>query len=83
MAKKSAYGSTRKFGSRYGKTVRDKFGKIEAEQKKKYKCPYCSRDAVSREAVGIWVCTKCGSKFAGKAYKVVKLPKLNLSTSEI
>lgn len=83
MAKKSTYGSTRKFGSRYGKTVRDKFGRLESEQSKDYKCPYCSREAVKRESAGIWVCDKCGSKFASKAYKVAKLPKLKVSATEI
>lgn len=83
MSKKSAFGSVRRFGSRYGKTVKDKFGKIESVQHALHKCPYCSREAVKREAAGIWLCKKCGSKFASKAYTVAKLPKLKVSVAEI
>jgi large subunit ribosomal protein L37Ae len=83
MAKKTTYGSTKRLGSRYGKTVKDKVGKIESEQHKDHKCPYCSRVAVKREAAGIWACTKCGSKFTSKAYTVAKLPRLKVGTTQI
>jgi large subunit ribosomal protein L37Ae len=83
MAKKASYGSTKRFGCRYGKTVKDKFGKIETEQKKAHKCPYCTRASVKKEAVGIWVCKHCGSKFTSKANTVAKVPKIRVTTSEI
>ncbi|MGE0793509.1 MAG: 50S ribosomal protein L37ae [Candidatus Woesearchaeota archaeon] len=83
MKKAINTGSTKRFGSRYGKTGKDKVEKIEAEQRKNHKCPYCSRVSVRRESAGIWVCTKCNSKFTSKAYTVAKLPKLKVTVSEI
>jgi len=62
--------ATKRFGSRYGRTVRYKFIEIEREQRKLHKCPYCNKVAVKRLSVGIWHCRKCNSKFTGKAYSV-------------
>lgn len=70
MVKKATYGSVRRLGSRYGRTVRFKLGKIETEQRKKHKCPYCSYVKVRRKSVGIWGCGKCGAEFTDKAYSV-------------
>ena len=64
--------SVKRFGTRYGRTLKLKYGKIEAEQRKKHKCPYCSNAAVKRQAVGIWECKKCKMKFTGKAYTIAK-----------
>jgi len=64
----------RRFGTRYGRTLKLKFAKIEAEQRKKHKCPYCNALKVKRVAVGIWNCGKCGTKFTGKAYTISKKP---------
>ena len=65
-------GSVKRFGPRYGRKPKIKFSKIEAEQRKLHKCPYCSKIAVKRVAVGIWQCRKCNVKFAGKAYSLTK-----------
>ncbi|MCD6558182.1 MAG: 50S ribosomal protein L37ae [Candidatus Aenigmarchaeota archaeon] len=67
MGKKT--GSAGRFGSKYGKKIRDKIKEIDAKKKKKYKCPSCSRIAVVREASGIWICKKCGAKYASGAYE--------------
>jgi large subunit ribosomal protein L37Ae len=64
------YGSTKRFGTRYGKKLKDKIGKIEQERRLGNKCPYCHKPKVKRIAAGIWECTKCMSKFAGKAYSI-------------
>ena len=45
---------------------------IEAELKKKHKCPYCNKPAVKRQSYGIWQCKSCQKKFAGKAYTIKK-----------
>lgn len=63
---------TGRFGARYGGGVKHNFAKIDAEQKKKYKCPYCHNLKVKRVAAGIWQCRKCHAKFTGKAYTIAK-----------
>jgi large subunit ribosomal protein L37Ae len=73
MVKKTAYGSVKRLGTRYGRTLKFKLGKIEAEQRKKHKCPYCNYEQVRRKALGIWYCKKCKATFTSKAYTVGKL----------
>ena len=65
-------GSVKRFGARYGRKPKLKFSKIETEQRKLHKCPYCSKISVKRVALGIWQCRKCDAKFTGKAYSVSK-----------
>ncbi len=62
-------GASGKFGSRYGKKVRVNFLKVASKNSNSWKCPSCMKDAVARKSAGIWECSKCGYKFAGKAYK--------------
>jgi len=62
--------STNRLGVRYGRTIRNKLEKIERKQKTLYTCPDCNKKSVKRTAVGIWECTKCDAKFAGKAYEL-------------
>ena len=68
MAINKEYKSIKRFGSRYGRRLRLAVGKIEAAKRDSKKCPYCGRDKASRVAVGIWQCSKCDSKFTGRAY---------------
>ena len=72
MAEIEKYGSIKRVGARYGRKLKERVGKIESEQRKKQKCPYCSAVKVKRLAVGIWECRKCKAKFTGKAYSVSK-----------
>lgn len=57
-----------RFGSKYGKKVREKFFAIEKKQRKKQKCPYCGKLAVKRLSKGIWKCNACNKKFTGGTY---------------
>ena len=68
MGKTKKIGVAGKFGARYGKKQKEEYKAVMELQKAKYVCPECSRKAVVREAAGIWVCKKCGAKFAGGAY---------------
>ena len=72
MKKIEKLGSAKRFGARYGTKTKHKFAKIEKEQRKKHKCPYCNNFKVKRVSFGIWHCRKCNSKFTGKAYSVSK-----------
>jgi len=60
----------RGFGARYGKTVRQKYAKVEKKQRVKQDCPFCKKGSVKRVASGIWKCKKCEKKFASGAYYV-------------
>jgi len=71
-------GSAGRFGSRYGRKIRKKVSEIEKVQKQKHKCPYCKKPGVKRVSIGIWYCSKCKSKFTGKAYE----PKITIDTTE-
>lgn len=72
MALPKKLSSIKRFGARYGRTVKHKFAKIEHQQRKKYKCTYCNYTKVKRVAAGIWQCGKCNAKFTGKAYTIAK-----------
>ena len=72
MATKTRYGSVKRFGVRYGRTIKQKLGKIEAEQKKKQTCPYCKKLSVKRLSAGLWYCKKEGKKFTSRAYTVAE-----------
>ena len=63
-------GSTGRFGARYGKTIRTRIIQIEKKQRKKQMCPYCNKPRAKRISMGIFTCSKCNAKFAGKAYFV-------------
>ncbi|MFH1399917.1 MAG: 50S ribosomal protein L37ae [Nanoarchaeota archaeon] len=66
----SKTGSAKRFGTRYGRSLRERVGKIEAIQRRKQLCPSCQYTKVKRVASGIWECRKCGAKFTGRAYSV-------------
>ncbi len=68
MAKKI---TLRGVGARYGKSVRAKYAKVEAKQRKKQECPFCKKSA-KRVSRGIWECKNCGKKFASGAYYIDK-----------
>jgi large subunit ribosomal protein L37Ae len=61
-------GPTGGLGVRYGVKARRRYSDIMTEKTRKHVCPQCSSSSVTRESVGIWVCGKCGLKFAGGAY---------------
>ena len=67
------YGSTKRFGARYGRSIKEKVGKIEMEMRKKHICPYCRKAAVKRKSAGIWFCKKCKNEFTGFAYSISKI----------
>lgn len=70
MTKKT--GSAGRFGSRYGRTIRQKVADIEKRQKRKQLCPYCKHNTAKRISMGIFSCLKCNSKFTSGAYEVMK-----------
>ena len=69
-AKRKKIKASGRFGVGYGTRVRKKLNEIESSQRKKQKCPHCSKFGVKREATGIWNCKKCGRRFTGHAYSL-------------
>jgi large subunit ribosomal protein L37Ae len=68
MVKKKIVGTAGRYGIRYGKMIRAKVSEIERVQKQKHMCPNCKMPYVDRVSSGIWICKKCGAKFAGLSY---------------
>ncbi|MFQ6107859.1 MAG: 50S ribosomal protein L37ae [Thermoplasmata archaeon] len=62
-------GISGKFGPRYGVTIRKRIRDVEQEKVKRHTCPSCNHKAVKRVSTGIWRCWKCGTTFAGGAYR--------------
>lgn len=71
MTKLKISKSAGRFGPRYGVSVRRRIAALEERQKKKQPCIFCNGVA-KRISKGIWVCKKCGKKFAGHAYYLIK-----------
>ena len=59
------------FGARYGTVVRRRYVEIISGLRSKHECPRCKFRTVKRWSVGVWLCRKCGYKFAGGAYTPV------------
>jgi large subunit ribosomal protein L37Ae len=59
-----------KYGTRYGSSLRKQVKKIEVTQHGKYTCQFCGKDAVRRQAVGIWNCGSCRKTISGGAWVV-------------
>lgn len=62
-------GSAGRFGERYGKRIKALTSSAERSKNARYKCPKCGMDYVRRVSSGVWRCVKCGTKFAGQAYR--------------
>lgn len=60
--------STGRLGARYGAKLRRRVLDIERRRAEPQRCPSCATRALTREAVGLWSCKKCGLSFAGGAY---------------
>ncbi|XP_074659192.1 large ribosomal subunit protein eL43 [Tubulanus polymorphus] len=69
MAKRTKkVGITGKYGTRYGASLRKTIKRMEVTQHGKYTCSFCGKDAMKRQAVGIWHCKGCKKTIAGGAW---------------
>jgi large subunit ribosomal protein L37Ae len=71
MVKTKKVKAAGRYGARYGRSVRVKISDIEAIQRKKQTCIFCNGTA-KRLSKGIWLCKKCGKKFASHTYYLAK-----------
>lgn len=60
--------TTARFGPKYGTKTKKKIAEMEKLMRSNHECPRCRYKQVHRIAMGIWLCDKCGLKFAGGAY---------------
>ncbi|MBI2136905.1 hypothetical protein HYU12_00085 [Candidatus Woesearchaeota archaeon] len=74
--------SAKRYGIRYGARLRDKIGRLEKEKRDTNNCPYCHYRSVERLAAGIWLCTKCNSKFTGRAYYTGKKVEVSVVAAQ-
>ncbi len=71
MAKRTKkVGICGKYGTRYGATLRKIVKRFEVSQHATYVSPFCGKNCVKREAVGIWKCKRTNKKIAGGAYQL-------------
>ena len=82
MAIEKGLGPAKRFGPRYGRTVKFKLAKIEKEQRKPQMCPYCDMPKAKRISAGIYECKKCQSKFTGRAYFLKKKIPTTIAAEE-
>ena len=64
--KRKKIGSAGRFGAGYGR-VKEILVAVEVKQRKKQDCPFCKGTA-KRQQKAIWLCSKCGKKFAGGVF---------------
>ncbi|MFX0088206.1 MAG: 50S ribosomal protein L37ae [Candidatus Hodarchaeota archaeon] len=68
MGRTKKVGSTGRFGTRYGATIRKRVRKIDDSLKSKHQCPSCESVKVKRVSIGIWQCNFCGFRFTGGSW---------------
>jgi len=68
MGRTYKVGPSGSFGARYGTVARKRYSTIITSLRSAHECPQCHISAVKRLSVGVWLCRRCGYKFAGGAY---------------
>merc|ERR1712096_124810 len=74
-------GITRKYGVRYGASLRKIVKKFELTQHSKYFCTFCGVVGMKRKSVGIWECKKCKKVVAGGAWTYSTPPAVTAKTT--
>jgi large subunit ribosomal protein L37Ae len=68
MHKTKKVKSAGRFGSRYGRGIRDRVVNVEEKQRRFHECPSCGFNKVKRVSTGLFRCRKCDAVFTGGAY---------------
>lgn len=69
MGRTKKVGAAGKYGPRYGLKDRRLAAEIETEKSGRKACLSCGDKKLKRVGTGIWECSKCGSRYAGRAYQ--------------
>jgi large subunit ribosomal protein L37Ae len=72
----------KRYGARYGRTVKHRMGAIEALHRGKHLCPNCRYTQATRRSAGIWYCSKCKKTFASRAYELTPAPAVRSDESK-
>jgi large subunit ribosomal protein L37Ae len=70
MAEATIPNTTKRYGTRYGATLKRRLNVIEHVQRADQRCPSCNRLSAKWKSVGMFECRKCGAKFTGEAWGV-------------
>lgn len=70
MAEANKSDTTKRYGTRYGATLKRRLNKIELVQRADQRCPTCNKLSAKWQSVGVFECRKCGAKFTGEAWGV-------------
>jgi len=68
MGRTKKVGTTGRFGTRYGSTLRKRVKKVESVSKAKHICTSCDSLKVKRVSIGICECRFCGYRFTGGSW---------------
>ena len=68
MGRTYKVGPSGSLGARYGTVARKRYATVLTGLRASHECPQCHLPSVRRLSVGIWLCGRCGYKFAGGAY---------------
>ncbi|MBI4140165.1 50S ribosomal protein L37ae [Candidatus Woesearchaeota archaeon] len=80
MATKKGLGSVKRFETRYGATTKQRMFNVESQYRgKRLECPFCGKKNVKRVFSGVWNCSKCETKFTGRAYN----PSISSKRTEV
>ncbi len=74
-------GSTGWMGPRYGIRIRRRVLEIDRARKAPAACPRCATVTVRRVASGVFVCRRCGTRFASNAYVFAPPPPITRAES--
>eukprot|EP01015_Nassula_variabilis_P006053 TRINITY_DN145_c0_g1_i1.p1 TRINITY_DN145_c0_g1~~TRINITY_DN145_c0_g1_i1.p1 ORF type:complete len:146 (+),score=49.90 TRINITY_DN145_c0_g1_i1:140-577(+) len=84
MAKRTKkVGITRKYGTRYGASLRKIIKKFEIQQHARYLCPFCGKQSVRRVSIGIWQCRGCYKTVAGGAWSLTTSAALTAKSTMV
>jgi len=57
-----------RFGSKYGRKIRERYVEVDKKQRQKQNCPECNKSNAKRLSGGVFECKSCGKRFSANTY---------------